>query len=187
MCIPANLPSVSHLGKLSLTLVALVLVVTSAFMHAGWNFFAKRAGGGVIFTWLFAALTATIYASVGIFYWYWQDVTLDSPSLLFIGGSAIIHIAYFLLLQRGYRTGDLSLVYPLARGSGPVLATLGAISFLGENPSTLALTGTLLIVISVLYLRVEFALFVEARSGLRFTAWRQVCASPPILCGTATL
>lgn len=121
-------------------------------MHAGWNFFAKRAGGGVVFTWFFAALTAIIYAPIGVFYWYWQDVTLDSPTLLFIGGSAVIHIAYFLLLQRGYRTGDLSLVYPLARGSGPVLATLGAILFLGENPSTLALTGTSLIVVSVFIL-----------------------------------
>ena len=121
-------------------------------MHAGWNFFAKRAGGGVVFTWLFAALTAVIYAPVGIFYWHRQNVTLDAPTLLFIAGSAVIHVAYFLLLQRGYRIGDLSLVYPLARGSGPLLATLGAVLFLGEHPSALALTGTLLIVLSVFVL-----------------------------------
>lgn len=121
-------------------------------MHAGWNFFAKRAGGGVVFTWLFAALTAAIYAPVGVFYWRWQSVTLDWLTLLFIVGSAVIHVAYFLLLQRGYRTGDFSLVYPLARGSGPMLSTLGAILFLGEHPSALALTGTLLIVLSVFML-----------------------------------
>ena len=135
-----------------MTLLALALVVTSAFMHAGWNFFAKRAGGGVVFTWLFAALTAVLYAPVGIFYWRWQNVRLDSLTLFFIGGSAVIHIAYFLLLQRGYRIGDLSLVYPLARGSGPLLATLGAVLFLGERPTVLALTGTLLIVVSVVVL-----------------------------------
>lgn len=121
-------------------------------MHASWNLFAKRAGGGLVFTWLFAALSATIYAPVGIFYWRWQNVVLDPLTLFFIVGSAAIHIAYFLLLQRGYRTGDLSLVYPLARGSGPVLATLGAVLFLGERPSVLALLGTLLIVASVFML-----------------------------------
>ncbi len=121
-------------------------------MHAGWNFFAKRAGGGAVFTWLFAALTAVIYAPISIFYWRQQQVTLDPPTLLFIAGSAVIHLAYFLMLQRGYRTGDLSLVYPLARGSGPLLATLGAILLLGEHPSALALSGTLLIVVSVFML-----------------------------------
>ncbi len=135
-----------------MTLLALALIVVSAFMHAGWNFFAKRAKGGVVFTWLFAALTAVIYMPVGVFYWRWQHVTLDALTLFFIVGSAVIHVAYFLLLQRGYRTGDLSLVYPLARGSGPLLATLGAVLFLGERPSTLALTGTLLIVVSVILL-----------------------------------
>ena len=135
-----------------MTVLALALVVTSAFMHAGWNFFAKRAGGGVVFTWLFAALTAALYAPIGLFYWRWQNVTLDLPTLLFIFGSAVIHIAYFLLLQRGYRSGDLSLVYPLARGSGPMLATLGAVLILGERPTTLALTGTLVIVVSVVVL-----------------------------------
>ena len=135
-----------------MTLLALSLVLTSAFLHALWNYFAKRAGGGVVFTWLFAALTALIYAPVGLFYWYWQEVRLDPLSLLFIIGSAAIHVVYFLTLQRGYRSGDLSLVYPLARGSGPMLATFGAIVLLGERPSALALSGTLLIVVSVFVL-----------------------------------
>ena len=135
-----------------MTWLALTLVVTSALLHAGWNFFAKRAGGGAAFTWLFAAFSAVIYAPIGILYWRWQRVSLDTLTLLFIAGSAVIHLAYFLLLQRGYRSGDLSLVYPLARGSGPLLATLGAVLFLGEHPSALALTGTLLIVVSVVVL-----------------------------------
>lgn len=135
-----------------MTLLALSLVLTSALLHALWNFFAKRAGGGVVFTWLFAALTALIYAPIGLLYWHRQEVSLSPLALLFIVGSAAIHVVYFLALQRGYRTGDLSLVYPLARGSGPMLATLGAIALLGERPSALALSGTLLIVVSVFFL-----------------------------------
>jgi hypothetical protein len=46
-------------------------------------------------------------------------------SWMFVNGA--LNVAYFIFLQRGYRAGDLSIVYPLARGTGPVLATIGAI------------------------------------------------------------
>ncbi len=59
---------------------------------------------------------------------------------------------YFVLLQRGYESGDLSLVYPLARGTGPILATAGAIAILGERPGPLALAGTAAIAVGVVLL-----------------------------------
>jgi drug/metabolite transporter (DMT)-like permease len=65
--------------------------------------------------------------------------------LLFIGGTAVLHTGYFLALQRGYRLGDLSLVYPIARGTGPMLTTAAAIAFFGERPGPIALFGTALI------------------------------------------
>ncbi len=49
--------------------------------------------------------------------------------------SAALHLGYFLSLQLGYRSGDLSLVYPLARGTGPLLATAAAVGILGERPT----------------------------------------------------
>lgn len=58
-----------------------------------------------------------------------------------MAGTAVIHAAYFLLLQRGYRAGDLSLVYPVARGTGPLLATLAAIALFSERPTWRALAG----------------------------------------------
>ena len=64
-------------------------------------------------------------------------------------GSGLLHALYFTLLQRGYAAGDLSLVYPLARGTGPLLAGAAAIAFLGERPSALALAGALIIVAAV--------------------------------------
>jgi len=57
-----------------------------------------------------------------------------------------------VLLQRAYRNGDLSLVYPLARGTGPLLATAAAIALLGERPSAIALLGGAMIVLAVLSL-----------------------------------
>jgi drug/metabolite transporter (DMT)-like permease len=70
----------------------------------------------------------------------------------FMAGSGLLHVGYFAALQRGYRDGDLSVVYPLARGSGPVLSVTGAIVFLGERPAALGLVGGGLVVVAVLVL-----------------------------------
>jgi drug/metabolite transporter (DMT)-like permease len=68
-------------------------------------------------------------------------------------GSGVIHTAYFLLLDRAYRSGgDLSIVYPLARATGPLITILVAIAFLGERPSPIAIGGALLIGVSALML-----------------------------------
>ena len=70
----------------------------------------------------------------------------------FMAVSGLLHSGYFVLLQRGYATGDLSFVYPLARGFGPLLATIAAIVLLGERPSATALAGGAAIVVAVLSL-----------------------------------
>src|SRR6185436_13975149 len=54
---------------------------------------------------------------------------------------AVIHTAYFMLLDRGYRSGDMSVVYPLARGTGPLITMLCAVLFLHEQPGPLAVLG----------------------------------------------
>lgn len=130
-------------------LFALGLVFAAAFCHATWNLLAKRVGSGAPFVWLFGTLGALIYAPLALGIILVQRPELGSPQLVFIIGSALLHITYFLLLQQGYRAGDLSLVYPLARGTGPMLSTLGAIALFGERPSPLALTGAALIIGSI--------------------------------------
>ena len=79
---------------------------------------------------------------------FWQ-MPIDLAAIGLMAGSAVLHTAYFVLLNEGYRAGDLSLVYPLARGTGPLLSSLAAILFLGERPSTLAIAGGLLVVLGV--------------------------------------
>ncbi len=132
-----------------MTLFALVLVLAAAVMHATWNLLAKRAGGGAAFVWLFGALSSVIYAPLAAAVVLLQRPTLGAVELQFMAGSAILHLAYFLMLQQGYRVGDLSLVYPLARGTGPLLSTTAAIALFGERPTPLALAGALLIAGSV--------------------------------------
>ena len=132
--------------------LALALVLGSAALHACWNLLAKRARGGVEFLWLFALLTVAVYAPVAVIYFL---VVRPEFTLLHVGlalVSSAIKVGYFTCLQRGYRAGDLSLVYPLARGSGPALATVLAILFLAERPGLQALAGTALVVVSVFVL-----------------------------------
>jgi drug/metabolite transporter (DMT)-like permease len=98
--------------------------------------------------WLFAALEIILYAPVAVVVLLRLRPSFDWVDLAFVAGSGVLHLGYFLSLQRGYRSGDLSLVYPLARGSGPVLAIVAAVLWLGERPSALALSGAALIVVS---------------------------------------
>lgn len=135
-----------------MTFLALALVLCSAVLHSTWNLAAKRSGGGLSFIWLFIAVGSVIYAPVALVAALIIRPTLGPVELGFIVGSAALHLVYFYFLQRGYQLGDLSLVYPLARGTGPVLATTSAVLFFGEQPTPLALGGALLIAVSVFVL-----------------------------------
>jgi drug/metabolite transporter (DMT)-like permease len=77
---------------------------------------------------------------------------ISLAGVAFMAGSGLVHIGYFRSLQKSYEHGDLSVVYPLARGSGPVLSVAAAILFLGERPSALGLAGGGLIIAGVLAL-----------------------------------
>jgi drug/metabolite transporter (DMT)-like permease len=132
--------------------LALSLVLVAAFAHAGWNLFAKTAHGAAAFVWLGALVGCVLYLPVLAVALVVDPGTLGTMAIGFMVVSGALHSAYFVLLQRGYRHGDLSLVYPLARGTGPLLATVAAIVLLAERPSALALVGAALIVGAVLSL-----------------------------------
>ncbi|HZJ08172.1 MAG TPA: hypothetical protein VFD39_00595, partial [Trueperaceae bacterium] len=131
---------------------ALALLLGSAFLHASWNLLAKRAKGGAEFLWLFSLMTVVVYAPVVAGYVLVFEPRFSATHLAFALGSSAIHVGYFICLQRGYRAGDLSLVYPVARGSGPALATGLAVLLLAERPGAQALIGTAFVVVSVFVL-----------------------------------
>jgi drug/metabolite transporter (DMT)-like permease len=132
--------------------LALALVLASAGLHTTWNFLAKRIRAEAHDAWLFTTLSAIIYAPLALGVIAVQRPVIGARELLFMAGTAVLHTAYFLLLLGGYRAGGLSLVYPLARGTGPLLSTVAAILLLGERPSALALIGASLIGISIFVL-----------------------------------
>lgn len=136
-----------------MTALALGLVVFSAFVHASWNFLLKKSGGG---TGLIAAASFSslvIYAPiVAVATWYaGYDFKPMHLALMFTSG--MIHTFYFLMLDRAYRSGgDLSIVYPLARSTGPLITIFVAVMVLGEHPSAIAIGGAFLIGASALLL-----------------------------------
>jgi drug/metabolite transporter (DMT)-like permease len=135
-----------------MTAWALTLILTAAVIHATWNLLNKRASGHAVFTWLVAVGSAAIYTPVAVAAMYFRPAPIEFIDIGLMAGSAVLHTAYFVLLNEGYRAGDLSLVYPLARGTGPLLSSIAAILFLGERPSALALCGAVMIVLGVMVL-----------------------------------
>lgn len=136
-----------------MTLAALLLVVGSAFIHASWNYLLKKSGGGSGIIALSCVVSLVVYLPVvaGAAWYYHYEFQWIHVLLMF--GSGMIHTVYFLLLDRAYRSGgDLSIVYPLARATGPLLAIVFAIAVLGERPGPVALAGAVLIGASALLL-----------------------------------
>ena len=130
-------------------LSALLLVILAGLIHASWNIAAKKAGGDVRFS-LFSSLVMMVFwAPVGL--WLgWRQVpgwTALQWQLLVLSG--LLHTLYFVTLLRGYRKADLTVVYPLARGSGPLLSSAVAILFLGEKLSLVGMLGIAAVVVGV--------------------------------------
>lgn len=130
-----------------MTVVLLVLV--GALAHAAWNLVVKRAAlSGPVFVWLTVVGTTVLLLPIGI-----VVALVDPPSwrdlALAAGVSGILHVAYFLSLQAGYRVADVSVVYPLARGTGPLLTVLLAVLLLGERPGVLGFAGAAVVIAGV--------------------------------------
>ena len=130
-----------------MSVAAIILILLAALAHAGWNLLAKRLAGydAVAFLWLAGLCSIALYAPLALIVAATLRPHIGWSEAGWMAVSAALHLAYFLLLQRGYRFGDLSLVYPLARGTGPVLASLAAVLFLGERPGPLGGAGILLV------------------------------------------
>ena len=124
-----------------MSLTALALVVLAGLIHASWNIAAKKAGGDVRFAAFTGLVTMLVWAPVGIWLGLDQVPGWGLLEWLLVVASAALHCLYFIALLRGYRKADLTVVYPLARGSGPLLSSLVAILFLGEQLSALGAFG----------------------------------------------
>lgn len=135
-------------------ILAISLALLAAFLHAGWSLLSKRLSGydAVSFVWLASLGSFLVYAPVVIWLTTGSGWHLSMVQAGFMAGSIVINLAYFVVMQFGYRLGDLSLVYPIARGTGPILSTLGGIFFLREVPTTVGIIGVFSVVAGVVAL-----------------------------------
>lgn len=120
---------------------ALALVIFAGLIHASWNIAAKKAGGDARFACFTALVMMVFWAPVGLWLGWQQVPSWGLTEWGIITVSGILHVLYYVVLLRGYRKADLTVVYPLARGSGPLLSSLVAILFLGEQISALGSLG----------------------------------------------
>jgi drug/metabolite transporter (DMT)-like permease len=122
---------------------ALALVVTAALLHAAWNIAAKRAGGNHHFALIAALQTSLLWLPAGLWFGWHELPRWGAAQWAAVGASAVVHLAYFNVLLKGYRVADLTVVYPVARGSGPLLTALVAVLVMGETLSLLSGLGVL--------------------------------------------
>ncbi|MBM7600019.1 drug/metabolite transporter (DMT)-like permease [Virgibacillus halotolerans] len=147
-----------------MSLLAFGLIIISACMHATWNYLAKRSKGGTAFVWLYTAVSAIIYAPFVTFVLIYQEINIGWIGIGMIAGSAVIHLVYSLTLQKGYSIGDFSLIYPIARGTGPMLVAISAVFLYDERLTPLGITGIALIVLSVFIITGGLHIFTQSNA-----------------------
>jgi drug/metabolite transporter (DMT)-like permease len=144
-----------------MTGVAVLLVVISAFAHASWNLLAKRSTTPELANWWMATSGAVIMLPVAV-----VILLLNAPPAIgwvFIAGTIGLHIMYYFTLGRAYRYGDLSIVYPVARGLGLTLIPIFGITLLGESMTLMAGVGAAFILTGI----ITVGLNAHSPEGLR--------------------
>lgn len=114
-----------------MTLFSLVLLLGSACLHVVMHVLLKRARDRTAFVWWMWLWASVLFLPVPLL--YWQTIPASTWALLVV--SALFEALYHVSITRAYREGDLSLVYPLARGTAPLLILLWSVLFLSEEVS----------------------------------------------------
>ena len=130
-----------------MTGVSLVFVLLAALAHATWNLLLKRSSDKEAFVWWLLVAGSVMLAPLGGIL-LWQN-PIEQPGWWLVLATIALHVLYFVLLGRGYAQGDLSLVYPIARGVGPMLIPVLAVIILGEQIAPQAIIGVVAIVLGI--------------------------------------
>ncbi len=130
-------------------LSVLSLVFLSALLHATWNLYAKRSSGGFVFVWLtnLVAVAWLVPLASCLLYGERAAILAHLPALMLAAAlTSTFHLSYTLMLLRAYRSGDLSVVYPVVRGTGPLLSAIVGVAAFREPANAFTIAGTIMIV-----------------------------------------
>lgn len=134
---------------MSMNLTAFTLVIAAACLHAFWNLTAKRVSGNLGVLWLGLWMGGIVLAPFAFFL---ALQSFDLAAMSYLLASALIHATYFTLLGAGYRHGELSTVYPLARGTGVAGTALVAWTVMNERISVIGALGIGVVCLGILLL-----------------------------------
>ncbi|MBA3771027.1 MAG: EamA family transporter [Ramlibacter sp.] len=146
---------------------ALALVILAGLIHACWNIAAKKAGGDSRFAAFTSIVLLVFWSPLGLWLGWQQVPGWGTAEWLLVAASAAFHTFYYVALLRGYRKADLTVVYPLARGSGPLLSSMAAVVLLGEHISAMGAAGIAGVVAGVFLVAGGPALWRGAHDPLR--------------------
>lgn len=144
--VPAGRPAPGAI-LFPMTGLSLGLILLSSLAHSTWNLLLKRSGNQEVFVWCLLVAGSVMLAPLGGVLLWLNPV--DQPGWWLVLATVVMHVLYFLLLGRGYAQGDLSLVYPIARGIGPMLVPVLAVVLLGETMGLLAVVGVVMILAGI--------------------------------------
>ena len=167
------------------------LVAVSAVLHVAWNVRLKTAGDPLRAATIGMLAAGVVIVPGGALAW-WIDgaPTLPADGLALGVASGIVEAAYFVFLAAAYRRGDLSVVYPLARGSAPLLAVAVGVGALGERLGVAGSLGVVALLGGFLWLQRPWRAFalarVATRRGASGGAARRTAFDSPVLFALAT-
>ncbi|GAB6929021.1 DMT family transporter [Paenibacillus sp. JCM 10914] len=133
-----------------MTGLALALVLGSGFLHSVWNLYTKKSINKNVFLWFTQLMGFLIFLPWTMM--EWDSSRLSGPGLWFLLASVVLHGLYIVLLAAAYTIGDLSQVYPIMRGTSPLLVPLLAVIFLHERLSAAGWLGVIAIVLGIVFM-----------------------------------
>ena len=144
--------------------LALGFIAIAAVLHAGWNILLKTAGDPLRTATVGMAAVSVVLVPVALGCWLALDRPAVPPLVWGIGlVSGILEATYFVTLTAGYERGEMSVVYPLARGTALVLAVVIGVVILGERLAPLAMAGVALLVAGLLVVQRPWRLAAQGR------------------------
>ena len=148
--------------------LAIALVLVAAVLHAGWNVLLKTSGDTLWTAVRLQAIGTAILLPIGIAAWLWNGRPAVSAEAFWLAiASGVVEAIYFVCLSAAYSRGALSLVYPLARGSAPLLAVAVGILVLGERLVPLAAAGVACLLVGILLVARPWQAFQSAGAAQR--------------------
>jgi drug/metabolite transporter (DMT)-like permease len=162
-----------------MTAAALLIVLVAAFLHAFWNYLAKKSRNKIAFIWWFIFFAVVFYFPM--FLYFFVESKIPAVGWTCIVATGLLHTFYFFFVGSSYEQGDLSVVYPLARGFGPLWVPILAVILLRERLSLPGALGIVFVVVGIYAIHLKS--FSLKRLFEPFTAIRSAASIWALLTG----